>query len=58
MYSLSVVLPAYNEQDNVAAAVENVSQVAQRLVAEGQISQYEILLVNDGSKDDTGKIAR
>jgi glycosyltransferase involved in cell wall biosynthesis len=58
MYSLSVVLPAYNEEDNVAAAVESVSQVTQKLVAQGQISQYEILLVNDGSADDTGKIAR
>ena len=51
MSSLSIVLPAYNEEENVAAAVEEVSTVAQRLGVE-----YEIILVNDGSRDRTGKI--
>ena len=58
MYSLSIVLPAYNEEENVAAAVETVSEVSQGLVTEGQVSEYEIILVNDGSKDNTGQIAR
>jgi glycosyltransferase involved in cell wall biosynthesis len=58
MYSLSVVLPAYNEEENVAAAVEAVSEVAQDLVARGRISTYEIILVNDGSRDNTGQVAR
>jgi len=53
MESLSIVLPAYNEAENVAAAVRAVSQVAQTLGRE-----YEILVVNDGSKDDTGQIVR
>ena len=58
MYSLSVVLPAYNEQENAASAVETVSIVSQSLVAQGRISEYEIILVNDGSKDNTGQVAR
>jgi glycosyltransferase involved in cell wall biosynthesis len=58
MYSLSVVLPAYNEEENVAAAVREVSQVAQDLIARSEVSEYEILLVNDGSKDNTGQVAR
>jgi glycosyltransferase involved in cell wall biosynthesis len=58
MYSLSVVLPAYNEQENAAAAVEAVSEVARKLVAHGQMSEYEIILVNDGSRDNTGQVAR
>ena len=53
MSSLSIVLPAYNEEENVAGAVEEVSTVAQQLGAD-----YEIILVNDGSKDRTGEIAR
>ena len=53
MNSLSIVLPAYNEEENVASAVEQVSAVAQELGME-----YEILLVNDGSKDRTGEIGR
>ena len=53
MPSLSIVLPAYNEEANVAAAVEEVSQVARTLGTD-----YEIILVNDGSRDRTGEIAR
>jgi glycosyltransferase involved in cell wall biosynthesis len=51
--SLSVVLPAYNEQVNVALAVEHVSKVMQPLGLE-----YEIIVVNDGSRDRTGDIVR
>ncbi len=53
MSSLSVVLPAYNEEANVESAVEQVSAVAQQLGMD-----YEIILVNDGSADRTGEIAR
>jgi glycosyltransferase involved in cell wall biosynthesis len=53
MPSLSIVLPAYNEEANVVAAVEEVSQVAQALNID-----YEIILVNDGSRDRTGELAR
>src|SRR5512144_85517 len=53
MPSLSIVLPAYNEEANVVAAVVEVSQVAQGLNID-----YEIILVNDGSRDRTGEIAR
>ena len=53
MPSLSIVLPAYNEEANVESAVEQVSAVAQRLGMD-----YEIILVNDGSADRTGEIAR
>ena len=53
MLSLSIVLPAYNEEANVASAVEQVSAVAQQLGMD-----YEIILVNDGSADRTGEIGR
>jgi glycosyltransferase involved in cell wall biosynthesis len=53
MPSLSIVLPAYNEEENIAGAVEEVSTVAQQLGMD-----YEIILVNDGSADRTGEIAR
>jgi glycosyltransferase involved in cell wall biosynthesis len=53
MSSLSIVLPAYNEEENVSSAVEQVSKVAQQLDMD-----YEIILVNDGSADRTGEIAR
>ena len=53
MSSLSIVLPAYNEEKNAENAVKQVSAVAQGLGMD-----YEILLVNDGSADRTGEIGR
>jgi glycosyltransferase involved in cell wall biosynthesis len=52
-HGLSIFLPAYNEEENAASAVEQVSAVAQELGIE-----YEIILVNDGSSDRTGEIGR
>jgi len=53
MDSLSIVLPAYNEAENVEQAVSHVSEGAQTLDRD-----YEIILVNDGSTDRTGEIGR
>jgi glycosyltransferase involved in cell wall biosynthesis len=53
MLSLSIVLPAYNEEANVENAVSEVSTVARRLGLD-----HEIIIVNDGSKDRTGEVAR
>jgi len=53
MTSLSIVIPAYNEAENVENTVEDISGVAQTLGVD-----YEIILVNDGSRDRTGEIGR
>ncbi len=45
---LSLVVPCYNEQDNVKAFYE-----ATRQAFAGKIDDYEIVFVNDGSKDNT-----
>ena len=50
---LSVVVPLYNEEENVALLVERIDEV----LAGGSCT-YEILLVDDGSKDRTCEIAR
>lgn len=47
---LSLVVPCYNEQDNVKAFYD-----ACRQAFAGKIDAYEIVFVNDGSKDDTWK---
>jgi glycosyltransferase involved in cell wall biosynthesis len=49
---LSLVLPAHNEADNIEAVVTRALDVLPRV-----ISQHEIIVVNDGSLDDTGAIA-
>ena len=46
--SLSIVLPAYNEAENIVAAVESAVTAAARIT-----SDYEVIVVNDGSKDGT-----
>jgi glycosyltransferase involved in cell wall biosynthesis len=51
MKSLSVVLPAFNEEANIQAVVEDVYRNVPKLA-----SIFEIIVVNDGSKDRTGEI--
>ncbi len=48
MEKLSVVVPCYNEQETVKIFYREVSQVLESMNVE-----YEILFINDGSKDNT-----
>jgi glycosyltransferase involved in cell wall biosynthesis len=52
MASVSVFFPCYNEQGNVRRTVENALPVLEKLDAD-----FEIIVVDDGSSDDTGRIA-
>ncbi len=49
--SLSLFLPTYNEQENIAKTINDADK-ALKAVA----NDYEILVVEDGSKDDTATI--
>ncbi|MDF1514223.1 MAG: glycosyltransferase family 2 protein [Anaerolineae bacterium] len=53
---LSVVIPAYNEQDGIADIVERVLQVRPALADIGV--DLELLVVDDGSSDQTAAIVR
>lgn len=50
--ALSVFFPCYNEAANVERVVRRAAEVLPRLV-----SDWEIIVVNDGSADATGEIA-
>jgi glycosyltransferase involved in cell wall biosynthesis len=51
---VSIIVPAYNE----AALLEsNLSEINEYLSAPGRDYEWEVLIVNDGSSDDTGEIA-
>ena len=50
--SISFVVLALNEEANIETTVKNVHEA----VASGMVSDYEIILVNDGSTDATGRI--
>src|SRR5215472_5130830 len=49
--SLSVVLPAYNEEQAIASTVEQVTRELANLTRD-----FEVIVVNDGSTDRTGAI--
>ena len=51
-FSLSIVVPAYNESSNLTQFVE-----ALKLALVAITPRYEILIINDGSKDNTHEIA-
>lgn len=49
--SLSIILPAYNEAANIYSAIKAADDIAKEVAQD-----YEIIVVNDGSTDDTGVI--
>ena len=49
---ISIVLPAYNEEANIARQVTTVAEVLEQL----KFDDYEILVVDDGSTDRTGSL--
>jgi glycosyltransferase involved in cell wall biosynthesis len=54
---LSVVIPAYNEENGIVAIIERVLAVKPDLQREG-VSDLELIVVDDGSRDRTAEIAR
>ena len=52
-HSISLVFPAYNEQDNLVKLVTDADTAAQSVS-----DDYEIVVVDDGSKDNTPKILK
>lgn len=55
MRMLSVVIPAYNEQDGIAEIVHRVLAVRDALGQVG-VDEMELLVVDDGSRDKTASI--
>lgn len=49
---LSVFFPCYNEEKNIALTVKKAVKVLEKTA-----KKWEIIIINDGSKDNTGKIA-
>lgn len=57
MTTLSVVIPAYNEEKGIEAIARRVLDIQDGLAKVG-VQNLEVLVVNDGSKDRTAEIAR
>ena len=54
MTALSIVIPCYNEQECLAALHERLAKAAKAAVG----GDYELVLVNDGSRDRTWEMMR
>jgi glycosyltransferase involved in cell wall biosynthesis len=54
--TLSVVIPALNEEDGIGAIIERLDSVRTPLAAAG-VNGLEIIVVDDGSEDRTAEIA-
>ncbi|MDA8855620.1 glycosyltransferase family 2 protein [Alphaproteobacteria bacterium] len=48
---ISFLVPAFNEEKNIAATINEISEIA------SEIRNYEIVVVDDGSSDNTSTIA-
>ena len=51
---ISVIVPALNERDAIAGTVDR----ARRVLDEAGLQPYEVIVVDDGSADGTGDLAR
>jgi glycosyltransferase involved in cell wall biosynthesis len=49
----SVIVPAFNEQDNLARVIQDTTAGLDRAA----VGSYEIVVVDDGSVDGTGRVA-
>ena len=51
--TISAVLPAYNEEENIETATTRMAEVLRAL----ELRDWEVIVVDDGSVDETGAIA-
>ncbi|MEL6890970.1 MAG: glycosyltransferase family 2 protein [Actinomycetota bacterium] len=54
---LSIFYPMWNEEEYIHRALDAGHRAARRLIAAGEISDYELIVVDDASTDATGRIA-
>ncbi|GAX81411.1 hypothetical protein CEUSTIGMA_g8841.t1 [Chlamydomonas eustigma] len=56
--SLSIIIPAFNEQDRLGATLdEAMNYLQQRRNVSGPHFTYEVIVVDDGSRDETVRLA-
>ncbi len=54
--SLSFVIPAYNEEKSVTPLYHEIKQVVADLIKQKKVSDFEVIFINDGSRDRTQKV--
>ena len=56
--SMTIVLPAYNEQSRIGSALDELFDYLDAPVVEGVRPQIDVLVVDDGSTDRTAELVR
>lgn len=49
--SISIIIPAYNEANNLPLLFDEIREVM-------MMNDYEVIIINDGSTDDTGEVIK
>ena len=55
-HNISILIPAYNESESINELYKQLIASIHAMQAAGTVEQYEIVFVNDGSKDDTEQV--
>lgn len=55
---VSVIVPAFNEADNLAPLHARIASVLNACTAAGHVRDWELVLINDGSRDGTLEVMR
>jgi glycosyltransferase involved in cell wall biosynthesis len=54
---LSIFFPMWNEEEYIERALTSAREACAMLIDEGEIADYELIIVNDASTDSTGAMA-
>lgn len=54
---LSIFFPMWNEELYIGKALRAAKEVCEQLVADGEVLDYELIVVDDASTDATGRLA-
>ena len=56
MDKIYFIIPAYNEEETIKSVVEEWYQVVEKLIQQGADPESKLVIINDGSKDNTYKV--
>ncbi|KAK3422480.1 dolichyl-phosphate beta-glucosyltransferase [Eucalyptus grandis] len=54
---ISLIVPAYNEEHRLPGAIDETMNYLQKRAAKDKSFSYEVIIVDDGSKDETTRVA-
>ncbi|OWM70057.1 hypothetical protein CDL15_Pgr025906 [Punica granatum] len=54
---LSLIVPAYNEEHRLPGAIDETMNYLQQRAAKDKSFSYEVIIIDDGSKDETKRVA-